>query len=74
MLVIEEGGEVVRKVMTDSTQDPLRVTVDRITRDAAFTVTIEACNILLCRRSRVLDLCEWRDGRGSSRRGREIIV
>ena len=58
----------MREVMTNSTQDPLRVTVDGITRDAAFTVTIEACNILLCRRSRVLDLCEWSDGEGGRER------
>ena len=62
--MIGEGGKVVREVMTDSAQDPLRITVDGITRDAAFTITIEACNILLCRRCRVLELCEWRDGGG----------
>ena len=58
MVVMSEEGEEVRRVMADSASNPLRVTVGALPRDAVLTVRVEACNVLICRRSRTLDLCE----------------
>ena len=50
--------------------DLLQAMVGGIPRDAQFTVRVEACNVLLCRTSRAVDLCEWREGEGGEgRRG-----
>ena len=60
VLVIGEDGEVVRReLVTDSSADLLTVTVTGLPRDDVFTVRVEACNVLLCRRSIALDLSEW---------------
>ena len=61
VLVIGGGGEVVREgTVSDTTPDVLQeVVVGGIERDAEFSVRVQACNVLLCRRSRALRLCEY---------------
>ena len=70
----EEGGgeEVARALALSSTTDLLRGVVRDLPRDSALLVEVEACNVLLCRTSRALDLCEWRlqsYERGQRKRG-----
>ena len=70
--VIGGGGEVVREAVAgpQGAGDLLQAMVGGIPRDAQFTMRVEACNVLLCRTSRAVDLCEWREGGGGGgRRG-----
>ena len=56
----EGGGEEVARALASSTTDLLRGVVRDLPRDSALLVEVEACNVLLCRTSRVLNFCEWR--------------
>ena len=60
VVVRGEDGEEVTRVMVSSTTDPLRAVLSSLPRDSALFVEVEACNILLCRSSRAINLCEYK--------------
>ena len=58
MLVVRGDGEVVRENITTSLDVSLQLVVGGIERDAQFSVLVEACTVLTCRRSSARQLCE----------------